>query len=134
MNWKFNNARIPDAKSPVLILHDISFAQLGEYECSLEESMQPPHGCSLVKNKSPFKWCESCLHRNHAHAKQCIQCHHPLQTKTRPPKRRCESLTMKNYEDAIVEKVRKGRGGLLHFPSAFSFVNWFFSSPSSSSF
>eukprot|EP00047_Mylnosiga_fluctuans_P010594 m.17092 g.17092 ORF g.17092 m.17092 type:complete len:400 (-) comp3206_c0_seq1:118-1317(-) len=101
--WKHDSDPMPDSTC-TLQLHDFTTSQLGTYTAACE-GLATTCTAILSKNKSPFKWCDSCDHRNHAHAKHCIQCHQPLHAKARPPKRRCESLTMKNYEDAITEKL-----------------------------
>lgn len=62
--------------------------------------------CNLSRNRSPSKFCPSCGRRNHAHSRNCSHCDSVLPSKRRAPKRRAVSLTMKNYEDSIFDKVR----------------------------
>ena len=59
-----------------------------------------------VRHKAPIKYCLHCGKRNHAHSKKCNTCGEELPVKEKPPKRKHESLSMKNYEDTIVNKVR----------------------------
>ena len=59
-----------------------------------------------VRHKAPIKYCFHCGKRNHAHSKKCNTCGEELPVKEKPPKRKHESLSMKNYEDTIVNKVR----------------------------
>ena len=58
-----------------------------------------------VRHKAPIKYCLHCGKRNHAHSKKCNTCGEELPCKEKPVKRKHESLSMKNYEDAIINKV-----------------------------
>eukprot|EP00048_Salpingoeca_helianthica_P022801 m.20437 g.20437 ORF g.20437 m.20437 type:complete len:367 (-) comp7836_c0_seq1:27-1127(-) len=106
VQWRFQSQ--PHAGTePVLHLTNITAAQLGEYECA--NTTGTVFRCTLVKNKSPFKFCENCHRRVHAHSKHCKKCGSTLHAKARPRKRKCESITSKNFEDAIIEKLRSFR-------------------------
>lgn len=59
-----------------------------------------------VRHKAPIKYCLHCGKRNHAHSKKCNTCGEALPCKEKPAKRKHESLSMKHYEDSILDKVR----------------------------
>ena len=61
-----------------------------------------------MRHKAPIKYCLHCGKRNHAHSKKCNTCGEELPCKEKPVKRKHESLSMKNYEDAIINKVCVG--------------------------
>ena len=65
-------------------------------------------GRTAVRHKAPIKYCLHCGKRNHAHSKKCNTCGEGLPIKEKPPKRKHESLSMKHYEDTIINKVRGG--------------------------
>ena len=73
-----------------------------------------------MRHKAPIKYCLHCGKRNHAHSKKCNTCGEGLPIKEKPPKRKHESLSMKHYEDTIINKVRGSGHAKCAFACKFS--------------
>lgn len=114
-------ASLPSAPLPSLVIEAVAPDDFATYTVTWGPADSAMATCTLMRNLSPSKRCPSCGRRNHARSGKCCFCDAALPQKGRPPKRRASRLTMKNYEDAIFEKVggrppqcgsgrRQGRG------------------------
>jgi len=102
-HWK-KDGKVLDCHNPDLTIKSFTPDDIGEY--SVEDDLhQSSATIVLVRHKAPIKYCLHCGKRNHAHSKKCNTCGEGLPCKEKPAKRKHESLSMKHYEDTILEKI-----------------------------